>query len=148
MSMRIARRYRRQSFRLRENVAQGESDGAACARAHGRRFQSAEFRKQREMSQGKHAIVREFRGRPPVASLAHLFHRLPQRENFRMLMRDLEATILPREYLDEAPRRVSVVSLQRHPALLVYQAELTERRPVALEQRDEVLLAPDFHPTG
>jgi hypothetical protein len=100
------------------------------------------------MSQGKHAIVREFRGRAPVAGLAHLFHRLPQRENFRMLMRDLEATILPCKYLDEARRLVSVVSLQRHPGLLVYQAEFSECRPVTLEQRDEVILAPDSHAIG
>src|SRR5260221_2852692 len=65
-----------------------------------------------------------------------------------MLMRDLEATILPREYLDEACGLVGVASLQRHPGLLVYQAEFPERRPVTFEQRNEVPLAPGFHAIG
>ena len=61
-------------------------------------------------------------------------------------MRDLEAAVLPGEDFDKAWGFGGVASLQDHPGLIDHNAEFVERRPVAFEQREEVLLASGFDP--
>src|SRR4029077_17490660 len=102
MSMRISRRSRQRSFRRRENAAPAESAGAERARARRIPIQSARVPPRRARSQREDGIVGKFGRRMTAASLAHLLHRLPERKNLTMLMRDREAALLPREHLDKA----------------------------------------------
>ena len=65
-----------------------------------------------------------------------------------MLMRDLEAAVLPRKHFDKARSLVGIAPLQRHSGMLVDQAESLQGGPVTPEQPDEVFLASGLHPIG
>ena len=81
----------------------------------------------------------------PAASLAHLFHRLPKREHFGMLMGNLETAIFPCKDFDKTRGFVSIAPSQGHTRLFVDQSEFLQRGPMTLEQADKIALAPSLH---